>query len=38
MDGNRKICHSEGATRRDLMAEKKIFSDMLLETTATEES
>ncbi len=31
-------CHSEGATRRGLMAEKKIFSGAQLETMATEES
>jgi hypothetical protein len=32
------ICHSEGATRSGLMAEKKIFSGAQLETMATEES
>ena len=39
MSGNvHGICHSEGATRRGLMAEKKIFSGAQLETMATEES
>lgn len=32
------VCHSEGATRSDLMLEKKIFPNMLIETAATEES
>jgi hypothetical protein len=32
------ICHSEGATRSGLLAEKKIFADWQIKTTATEES
>ncbi len=32
------ICHSEGATRSGLLAEKKIFSNRLIATPATEES
>jgi hypothetical protein len=32
------ICHSEGATRSGLLAEKKIFSNMLIKTPATKES
>jgi hypothetical protein len=31
-------CHSEGATRNGLMLEKEIFTNKLIETTATEES
>jgi hypothetical protein len=34
----KRICHSEGATRGGLMAEKKIFSDTLPGTTVTEDS
>jgi hypothetical protein len=32
------ICHSEGATRCGLLAEKKYFSNMLIATPVTEES
>lgn len=39
MSGNvHGTCHSEEATGRGLMPEKKIFSGAKLETTATEES
>jgi hypothetical protein len=32
------VCHSEGAIRSSIMAEKKIFSNILIEPSATEES
>jgi hypothetical protein len=31
-------CHSEGSTRSGLMFEKKLFPNMVIETTGTEES
>jgi hypothetical protein len=31
-------CHFEAATRSGLMVQKKMFPNMLIETTATEES
>jgi hypothetical protein len=35
---NPLACHSEGATRSGLIVQKKIFPNMVVETTATEES
>jgi hypothetical protein len=35
---NSLVGHSEGATRSGLLAEKKIFANMLIATPATEES
>jgi hypothetical protein len=32
------VCHSEGATITGMMTEKILFLNMLIETTATEES
>jgi hypothetical protein len=37
-DSSKRICHSEGAIRSGLMAQKKKITHMLIETTATEES
>jgi hypothetical protein len=36
--GSSFVCHSEGATRSGSMTEWKIFSEMLIEALATEES
>jgi hypothetical protein len=32
------VCHCEGATRSEFMTEWKIFSELLIEILATEES
>jgi hypothetical protein len=36
--GTNFACHCEGATRSGLMIRKKIFFNILIETTATKES